>query len=352
MLVVRSVCPSDVDQLWALIGKATYGLTTLQISKRQLSERLELSHFAFQRETEKPAGEPYVFVMEDRTLGKLIGVSSIYSKTGGYEPFYSYRVVTETHYCKLLDRTQAVETLQLCKIHDGPTEIGSLFLDDDYRGQGRGRLLSLIRFAFIANHRKRFADEVIVELRGAMTEDGISPFWEGLGRQFFEMDFPQADMLSTISKRFIEDWFPRHPIYINLLPEAARQVIGSVHEKSRPAIEMLIAEGFKRTDMIDIFDGGPTLSCLTDQIRAVQRTRQMLVKHIDEPSTDRWGSSEATQVQKSIIAVANNGFCGLLAPVATMGDSGDDSLAVISPLAAATLGVQIGQTISVTALHP
>jgi len=352
MIVVRSVSPGDREQLWELMSKATYGLTTLQISKKQLAERLELSHFAFSRTTEKPAGEPYVFVMEDKSLGKLAGVSSIFSKTGGYEPFYSYRRVNESNYCKLLDRTQTVETLQLSKVHDGPTEIGSLFLDAQYRGQGQGRLLSLLRFTFMAMHRQRFADEVIAELRGAMTDDGISPFWEGLGRKFFDMGFPQADILSTHSKRFIEDWFPKYPIYVNLLPESVRQVMGQVHQNSKPAMEMLKAEGFVQTEMIDIFDGGPTLCCPTDQINAVQRTRRLTIGRIVEwPQVDQ-GSSQPLPNSVSIVASAGKDFRAVLSPLAVVADSSDELHAVIPPLTAATLSLQIGQQIAATSLYP
>ncbi|MCA9160980.1 MAG: arginine N-succinyltransferase, partial [Planctomycetales bacterium] len=63
MTIVRAVRLADLDQLWELLEHATYGLTTLQINKDQLSERVEHSHFAFNRKTEKPTGEPYVFVM-------------------------------------------------------------------------------------------------------------------------------------------------------------------------------------------------------------------------------------------------------------------------------------------------
>uniref|UniRef100_UPI00370432FD arginine N-succinyltransferase n=1 Tax=Aureliella helgolandensis TaxID=2527968 RepID=UPI00370432FD len=138
-MIVRSVRLEDLDELWALIEQATYGMTTLQIDRKQLVERVELSHFAFNRQTEKPSGEPYVFVMEDTTQAKLVGLSCIFSKTGGYEPFYSYRRVVESAHSELLKRTQRVESLHLEKIHDGPTEIGSLFLLPEYRGQGRGR---------------------------------------------------------------------------------------------------------------------------------------------------------------------------------------------------------------------
>jgi arginine/ornithine N-succinyltransferase beta subunit len=46
--------------------------------------------------------------------------------------------------------------------------------------------------------------------------------------------FPQADALSTISKTFIEQLNPEHPIYLCLLSEAARAIIGSVHPETVP----------------------------------------------------------------------------------------------------------------------
>ena len=93
MLIVRAAKESDIDQLYDLIQKSAYGLTTLKISKEQLLERIEASTFAFQMKTGKPAGQPYVFVMEDLAYGKVVGTCAIYSKTGGFEPFYYYRQV-------------------------------------------------------------------------------------------------------------------------------------------------------------------------------------------------------------------------------------------------------------------
>ncbi len=358
MIVLRSVRMDDLDALWSLIAQATYGLTTLQVSKQQLSERLELSNFAFHRHAEKPSGEPYVFVLEDQSHDKLIGVSSIFSKTGGYEPFYSYRRVMKTHYCKLLDRTQVVETLQLIKIHDGPTEIGSLYLDDRFRGQGRGRLLSLGRFTFMAAHRNRFAEQVIAELRGVMTTDGVCPFWEGLGRHFFQMDFPNADNLSTSSKQFIEDWFPKHPIYVSLLPLSARDAMGCVHEQSKPAFALLQAEGFTQTDMIDIFDAGPTVICETNKIGAVRRTKRFVVAEISpgpkQSPSKRTSAAPQVSVEsdQAIVASDNDGFRATLATVEPLGPASGGDPVRISESTATALNVEVGQPISVTPLYP
>lgn len=337
MEIVRAVTLNDLEQLWELIGSATYGLTTLQISKEQLRERVELSDFAFNRKTEKPSGEPYVFVMEDVSRGTLVGLSCIFSKTGGYEPFYSYRRVVESNYCKLLDQTQEVEALHLAKIHDGPTEIGSLFLSPDYRGKGRGRLLSLCRFAFMAAHPKRFADSVIAEMRGVMSEDGDCPFWEAIGRHFFGIDFPQADSLSTINKRFIEDLMPRYPIYTSMLPESALEILGDVHPNTRPALAMLEAEGFKKIDLIDIFDGGPVVECACDKIDAVQRTSAHEIAKI----------SADVQGESVVLASLSGGFRAMIGNAAVS----EEGL-IISEVVAPNLQVKIGDTLQMLSLHP
>lgn len=337
MAIVRAVQLADLDQLWELLGKATYGLTTLQINKDQLSERVEHSHFAFTRKTEKPSGEPYVFVMQDTTSGQLVGLSCIFSKTGGYEPFYSYERVTESNYCELLNKVQEVESLHLQKVHDGPTEIGSLFLLPEYRGQGRGRLLSLSRFTFMSAYPKRFADQVIAEMRGVMHDDGHCPVWEAIGRHFFDMDFPQADNLSTLNKRFIEDLMPRYPIYTSLLPTSARSSLGEVHSQTRPALAMLQAEGFEKTNMVDIFDGGPVVRCSRPAIDAVRRTQVRALHQIEA----------AVSGTAQIVASLKNGFHATVANVREAAEG-----ITVSQQTANILRLSIGDQLLITPLYP
>lgn len=334
MIIVRAATLDDADQLWKLIDQATFGMTSLQITREQLNERIESSHFAFTRKTERPGSDIYVFVMEDLAKHLLVGTSCIFSKTGGYEPFYSYRRVIETAKCERLGKSQEFESLQLQKIHDGPTEIGSLFLDPTYRGRGRGRLLSLTRFIFISRHPKRFADQVIAEMRGVVNEDGTCPFWEAIGRHFFAMEFPQADSLSTIDKRFIEDLMPRHPIYTCLLPPEGREVIGKVHPDTEPALAMLREEGFSVVDMIDIFDGGPVVQCARDEIAAVRRVIELPVIEI----------AEQLDAPESILASRQGGFRAMLG-AARQTDTG----IIIPDLVALTLGVREGDPIAMLA---
>lgn len=272
MFRVREVELTDLDSLWNLICQASAGMTSLQIDKETLNDRLERAVFAFSRTTEKAEGAPYVFVMEDMTTNQLIGTSCIFSKTGGYQPLYAYKIETEKAYSEILEMETMVHSLHLIKEHNGPTEIGSLFLQPDYRGKGCGKLLSMSRFLYMAAHPKRFSSDTIAEMRGFQDAHGISPFWEAIGAHFFKIDFPRADSLSMVDKKFIEELMPKYPIYLELLPHDALESIGQVHQQTRPALSMLEAQGFRRNNLIDIFDGGPMITCKTKEIAAIAKS--------------------------------------------------------------------------------
>lgn len=280
MLVVRAVREEDLDQLFELIQSTSYGLTTLKISREQLHDRIELSLFAFGRKSKSLAGHPYVFVMEEVETNRIVGTASIYSKVGGYEPFYSYRITPTRLRSQMLGVDRTIEELHLVKEHNGPTEIGSLFLSPEFRGSGNGRLLSLSRFLFLAQFPDRFDTEVIAEMRGVVNEEGHSPFWDAIGAHFFGIDFPKAEILTSISKNFIADLMPQHPIYVMLLSEAAQRVIGKVHPQTEPAIALLMSEGFRKRDLIDIFDGGPVVHVKKEEIGLVKRSREAVVHSI------------------------------------------------------------------------
>ena len=284
MLVVRRVQESDLDPLFELIQKSEYGLTTLKISKNELESRIEKSLFAFTQKSSKPSGQPYVFVMEDLSNGKIVGTCSIYSKIGGFEPMYSYEIKESVHKSDVLDPPvdNTMQVLHLREEHNGPTEIGSLFLSPKYWGNGHGRLLSLSRFLFMADFAERFEEEVVAEMRGVVDKDGKSPLWTALGSHFFQIGFPKAETLTSQSKKFIADLMPKHPIYIPLLPKAAREVIGKVHDNTKPALSVLEKEGFEYRNLVDIFDGGPTLHCQMSQINAIIRSRSGTVGAIEK----------------------------------------------------------------------
>ncbi len=338
MLVVRCVQESDLDDLFDLIQRSEYGLTTLKISKSELESRIERSLFAFRQKDARPQGQPYVFVMEDLNQGKLVGTCSIYSKTGGYEPMYSYEIQKSVHRSEELGVEKEIDVLHLRIQHDGPTEIGSLFLSPDYWGNGHGRLLSMSRFLFLAEFPERFEDLVIAEMRGRVGPDGKSPLWTALGSWFFQMDFPKAETLTSKSKKFIGDLMPKHPIYIPLLPKAAQEVIGRVHDNTQPALAMLEKEGFENRGRVDIFDGGPTVECESRSIRAVRESRAGTVGSILESVSDG---------KQQIVSNSRLDFRTCLGPVSWQGDQ-----VTIDQMTALRLDLKVGDKVRTVELKP
>ncbi len=304
MSLVRAVRIDDLDALLQLARSATRGLTSLQLSREQLLDRIEQSVFAFSRTGTAPRAEPYVLVMiEDDAI---VGTSTVYAKTGGHQPFYAYQRVATEHHSDQLGVGHHRESLQIYRTHDGPTEIGSLFLRSAYRGGGRGRWLSLSRFMLIAMRRNRFANTVIAEMRGRAEPDGRVAFWEAVTGRFIPVEFAVADAMSTMSKDFIEQMMPQHPIYLDLLPADIRSSLGKVHDETLPAVKMLADEGFSETDLVDIFDAGPVIKCETDRIDAVSRSQKLIVESIANIIDDG---------DEAIIASPRDGFTSIRATV-------------------------------------
>ena len=298
MVVLRPVRETDLEALFELSRLTTYGLTTLPSDEKILARRIRVSERTFARGTDGPeAGDAYLLVLEDDD-GKLVGTSGIVPKVGGFEPFYAYRIETRVHESERLGIRKEIRALHLVAEHDGPCEIGSLFLAPEARRGGNGRLLSLARFLLIADRPAAFDPVVIAEMRGVIDESGHSHFWEALGRHFFDVDFPTADYLSIEDKRFIADLMPTHPIYIPLLSREAQAVIGRVHANTEPAIHLLEREGFRDSGMVDIFEAGPVVRCPRDEIRTVRESEVMRITGLtdtspldrppDDPSQEAW----------------------------------------------------------------
>jgi arginine N-succinyltransferase len=268
---IRPARGSDLDALLELATLTGGGFTNLPADAGSLAERLAWSDASFARVEDAPHNELYILLLEQAGSGRIGGCGMVFSKIGVEWPFYSYKLGTLSQSSKELGRTFAMPFLSLTTDHDGASEVGGLFLRPDLRTGGLGRLLARSRYLFIAQHRARFGDKLLAELRGVLDEAGNSPFWDALGAKFFGMDFPQADAFNAINgNQFIADLMPRHPIYTALLPQSAQAVIGQPHPKGRAALAMLEAEGFSFDNYVDIFDGGPTVTARTDQVRSVR----------------------------------------------------------------------------------
>lgn len=303
MQLIRPVASKDLDELIALASETGYGLTTLPQDPEFLGRRIRESELNFSRLGERrPRGEPFLFVLEDLATRAIIGTCGIVPKVGGFEPFYAYRIDTAIHESEIVKIRKEVKTLHLVAEHDGPSELVSLFLSPKHRGRNVGRFLSLSRFLFLAEFPQNFEETIIAEIRGVIDEKGRPPFWDAIGRHFFEIDFQQSDYLSLLNKKIIADLMPTHPIYVPLLPEDAQKVIGVPHADSKGAARILEAEGMRFSGMVDIFDGGPILTAPVNSIRTVRESaRHRVIDVVD----DRPGSA-------TIVSTVRDGFRAVL----------------------------------------
>ena len=277
MLVVRPAGPADLDHLLELAILSGPGFTSLPEDPDQLSERLDLSRDSFSGKLD-PKACWYTVMLEESDTGDVDGIGSVKAAVGLNRPFFSFRVVTNTQSSPSVDVKLDHQTLVLVNECTGWTEVGSLFLKADRRKGGAGRLLSQARYMLIGAQPELFNENVLAELRGVFTPDGGCPFWDHVAHKFFPMPFDEADMMTgSTDKQFILDLAPRHPIYIELLPEPARAVLGKVHPQGVPAMALLESEGFRPNGLVDIFDAGPTVACGRDNIRTVRDARPMTV---------------------------------------------------------------------------
>lgn len=271
---VRAARDEDLQPLYEMAKLTGGGFTNLPPDRGALRAKLDRSHAAYARsEDGTVTDELFVLVLENVATGEVRGTCQIFTAVGQSYPFYSYRIGTLTQHSKELNRTFRADMLTLTTDMEGASEVGGLFLHPGERAGGLGMLLARSRYMFIAQHRARFADRILAELRGIIDEAGGSPFWDGLAGRFFGMHFQDADQFNaTHGHQFIADLFPKHPIYTAMLSEGARAVIGMPHPSGRAAMRMLENEGFSFDNYVDIFDGGPTMCARTDQVRTIRDT--------------------------------------------------------------------------------
>ncbi|TZG28605.1 arginine N-succinyltransferase [Sphingomonas montanisoli] len=332
MLIVR---PARIDDLSALMELAILsgrGFTSLPEDEATLLARLTLSEQSFAGTV--PTREAwYTLMLEDSETGRVEGLCGVRAGVGVGRPHFSFRVMTLAQFSSAIATRFDHQALVLVNECAGWTEVGSLYLRPERRSGGAGSLLARSRYMLIGAERARFSETVMAELRGYFAPDGTCPFWEGVASKFFRLPFDQADhMVMSTDGQFILDLAPRHPIYVELIDEAAADAIGKVHVEGQAARAMLEQEGFRGSGLVDIFDGGPTYTAPRDSITTIERTRTCTVA-IGDP-----GEAEQTIISTNRIT----DFRAARLPVFVDGDR-----ATIDASDADLLGLNTGDTMRV-----
>ncbi|HET6942098.1 MAG TPA: arginine N-succinyltransferase [Sphingomicrobium sp.] len=329
---VRPATGEDFGAIYEMAKLTGGGFTNLPPDRATLVQKLARSEDSFSRAEDSQADDLYVFVLEDPKAGVIRGTCQVFGEVGVRQAFYSYHVSTLTQTSPELGKTFRNQMLSLTTDLERSSEVGGLFLHPQARAGGWGSLIARSRYLFIKRHRARFGDRVLAELRGVMDEAGNAPFWDGLAGRFFDMTFPQADEFNAVhGTQFIADLMPKTPIYVSLLSEAAQAVMGLPHPTGRAALRMLEEEGFVFDRYIDIFDGGPTVTVHTDDIKTIDESDEETILEISEGGKT-----------KTLVAFGRlKDFRACFASVKRVGRKG----ICIDPEAAELLGVKVGDTV-------
>jgi len=271
MFILRSARKEDLNDLYELSQLMLF--INLPPDKSIIESKIESSIRAFNKPSKKLWENHYLFVLEDLSTNRIIGTSMIHAQHGtDDEPHYFFSVSSENKFSRTLNTGFIHGTLKLGLDTNGPSEIGGLILNPDYRSHASrlGKQLSYIRFLYMGLHRQHFKDMIHSELMPPFDNDGKSPLWEAIGRRFLNMEYVDADILSRSNKEFILSLFPKDTIYLTLLPIEARNAVGKVGEETLPVQKMLEKIGFKYTGEVDPFDGGPHYRSPLKEIKPVK----------------------------------------------------------------------------------
>jgi arginine N-succinyltransferase len=352
MFVLRPAEMTDLPQIETIAARSAIGITSLPPDQQRLIDKITSSRYAFSSEVDIPGEETYFFVLENTSTGEIIGTSGIAASAGFHDRFYSYRNEIIVHASQELRVSNKIHALHLCHDLTGFSLLTSFYIDPQFAESAMPQLLSRARLLYIGEHRRRFADKLAAENPGVCDAEGRSPFWDAVGRRFFNMDYPQAEQLSGgRSKTFIAELMPQYPIYVPLLPAAAQLAIGQLHPDGELPFSILIDEGFEPDIYIDIFDGGPTVEARVDTLRSIRQQRRLRARcHPQAQLHDAMkpaGKDAAASMQQAL--VANTRADSFRATLATVGVVGDDVF--MTDETAAAIDVRDGDAVRVVALE-
>jgi len=342
-VLIRTATKDDLSKLVKLSSRISPAMTSMPFDEKTWGKKLDLLETSLNSEKSTDSESAYLLVLEDLEKKAIVGTSGIVAGVGLTRPFYNYKLSKESKFSEALDIRVTSNLLNLVNDFTGETELVSLFLTPQYRKNNMGQFLSRSRYLLMSDFPERFSDIVFAEIRGWLNENEKSPFWEHLGEKFFNLPFARADFISAVNgSQFISDLMPRFPVYLELLPADAVEVIGKAHRDSIPAQKLLEREGFNYQGTVDIFDAGPVMECERVNIKSIKETRTLRIKSLSK------------KVEESDVApiciVSNRQLSDYRLVMAPVQDKGSNEVS-ISYQNAEILGVAVGSEIQTLELR-
>jgi arginine N-succinyltransferase len=274
MYVVRPVELTDIAALEALAAVTMPGVHTLPRTRDKIAASVERSIASFAAQVDIPSEESYLFVLEavhtDGAPDTIVGTAAIFASAGSNGTYFSFRNDVIQQVSRDLNISHSVHALTLCSELTAYSQLSGFYVRNIEQAGAEAALLSRARLLFAVMAPHRFGDRFFVPLAGITDAAGQSPFWDALGRKFFQMDFLDAERVigGARNRTLIVELMPHYPVYVPLLPGDAQAAMGQIHPSGEPAFNMLTEEGFEADDYIDIFDGGPILQAHKNALRS------------------------------------------------------------------------------------
>jgi arginine N-succinyltransferase len=266
MFVVRPVETSDIPALQALAASLVSGMPG---THNHIEHTVERSLASFAAHPCMPGEESYCFVLEPDLGQPVAGAATVSATAGMGGTFFAFRTDAIQQVSRDLHVSHSVHALTLCSDLSACSQLRDVCLRDRRQLGSAAQLLSRARLLFAAMAPQRFSDRFIAAMPGVVDADGRSPFWEALGRKFFQMDLPDAERLidGARNRTLIVEMMPHYPVYVPLLPADAQAAMGQVQADDALSFRMLSDEGFAPGQYIDIFHGGPILQAHGSALR-------------------------------------------------------------------------------------
>ena len=279
MILLREIQERDLDSLEQF--SQVPGFINLTGDRDLLKEKITRSITSFNVPLKDLVPNQFegkfIFIAEEVESKKVLGTSMIASQHGTQEsPHFYLELGSEKKFSDMINTEFIHGTLKLKYDTNGPSEIGGLILNPDYRNSNEriGRQIFFVRFLYLALNRSRFKRKILAELLPPLNKKGQSPLWEAIGRRFTNMDYWEADELCQKNKEFIFSLFPTGKMYTTFFSAEARNAIGKVGRDTEPVLHMLKKIGFQYKNQVDPFDGGPHLWANVDELLPLKRLGQ------------------------------------------------------------------------------
>ena len=307
-MFVRLAKVKDCQEIYDLIKDGDSGMTTLPKSKKEVLERISWSKKSLNKKIKRPDKDSYLFVLKENN--KIVGISAIYTSVSKNGTSVFFKRKKKNIASKSFNFKKSLDVIQLHTVKNPYTELGTLFLHPDFRGNGRGSLLSLARFKFMALWPERFDKKIVAEIRGKVDKDDNSIFWKHFSKHFFDEEVFNNNEISYINNSFISESIPKHPFLVSPLNRSAQRIIGVPNDNALPAFKMMESQNFKSNGMIDIIDAGPCLECKLDEIKTIKNNRSVKIKSFGLPKKQYSSLISNTDLKGFRVVRSNFSFDG------------------------------------------